>query len=129
MFRDNIEGTTDFFANYIYPHPALQPEYKWLAANYSDIPIAAPDVQFIRDGRIYVRLDTDKTDESTLINQIAIYKLVDNEWNVSNVLPADGSVTNKNIGLELDGGSYVETFIDRFGREGLRHYFEVNTKN
>lgn len=123
MFRDNIEGTTDFFANYIYPRPALQPEYHWLAANFSNSPIAAPDIHFIRNGRLYVSLD-ETTVSSTLINQIALYELLNGAWSVVKVLPIEAA-TNENIGWKLEKGSYVATLIDRFGREGLRKYFEV----
>lgn len=125
MFRDNIEGTVDYFANYIYPHPALQPEYTRLAANISSIPLLAPKIHFIRNGRVYVTLD--KITTSRLVNQIAIYKSIANEWSLFNVLPidGDGEATNKNVGLKLEKGSYVATFIDRFGLESPKNYFEV----
>lgn len=123
MFRDNIEGTTDFFATYIYRQPALQPEFNWLAANFSNIPIVAPKIHFKRNGRLFVVLD--KITESRLVNQIAIYKLIDNAWSLNKVLPVDGVATNRHVGLELEKGSYAATLIDRFGREGYKNYFEV----
>lgn len=124
MFRDNIEGTVDFFANYIYPRPALQPEYRLLAANVSNIPIAAPAVQFIRPGRLYFSFDR-TTAGGHWINQMAIYKYVDSGWSVRKILPIDGDVTNEIVKLDLEHGSYVATLIDRFGREGLKTHFEV----
>lgn len=118
LFRDNLNGTVDFFANYIYPQPALQPQYNRLAANFSSIPIVAPTFEFMHYGRLYVILD--KATESRLINQIAIYKLIDNEWSLFKVLPVEGAVTKRNVELELDEGHYVATLIDRFrGPENL----------
>lgn len=124
MFRDNIEGTRDFFATYIYPGPALQPEFHWLNVNSSDeMPIEAPEIRFIRGGRLFVNLNN--MTESRSINQIAIYKLTEGEWSVFMVLAVDGAATNKNVGLEIESGSYVATLVDRFGREGLKKYFSL----
>lgn len=123
MFRDNIQGTVDYFANYIYPYPALQPEYPWLAANFSSTPIPAPKIQVINNGNLYVNLD--KSMESRLINQIAIYKLEESKWNLFKVLPMEERLTNMNIGLEFAEGNYVATLVDRFGRESMKTYFEI----
>lgn len=122
MFRDNIEGTVDFFAQYIYPQPALQPEF--IVTNISSIPLAAPDIHFIGKDRIYIILHG--TTESRVVNRIAIYKLMTSTWNLFKVVPADGVVTNKNVGLELEEGEYVATLIDRFGSESLKRNFKVN---
>lgn len=125
MFRDNIEGTTDFFAKYIYPHPALQPEYNWLASNIPSISNLALEIRFIRDGRLHVNVDVDKIEEARFINQIAIYKWMDSAWRLFEVFPVDGAISNKSVGLDLEKGSYVATLIDRFGREGRKNYFKV----
>lgn len=124
MFRDNIEGTVDFFANYIYRHPALQPEYNWLASNFSSISNVTLEIRYRPDGGLYVNVDN-MAAESMFINQIAIYKLIDSKWRVYKVLPMDEAATNKNVGLNLNKGSYVATLIDRFGREGRKNYFKV----
>lgn len=123
MFRDNIEGTVDFFRTYIYPQPALQPEYPWLAKNFSNITIPAPKIKGITRGRLYLRLDNET--KSRLIKQIAIYKLNIDKWSLLKVLPIDETVTYKKIGLEIKKGKYVATLIDRFDREGMKTYFEI----
>ncbi|KAG4077596.1 hypothetical protein HA402_003023 [Bradysia odoriphaga] len=125
MFRDNIEGTVDFFANYIYPHPALQPEFQWLAANFSSVPIPAPEIHFTNSGRLYVTWDITSESESKFIHQAAIYKWMTDAWSLFTVLPTSGEVANENMGFELASGQYVATLIDRFGRESLRQYFKV----
>lgn len=123
MFRDNIKGTVDYFATHIYPRPALQPEFQWLAANFSSTPIAAPAVHFIQTGRMYVALN--ETSESAMVHQVVIYKWLNDAWTVSRVLPRSGEITNKDVGLELENGRYAATLFDRFGREGPHHYFDV----
>lgn len=122
MFRDNIEGTVDFFRTHIYPRPALQPEYPWLDTNSSSITIPAPKIK-VASGRLYIRFD--KSSKSSLINQIAIYKLKDNKWSLLEVLPVKATVTHKEIGPKIEKGNYVATLIDRFGREGKKTYFEI----
>lgn len=121
MFRDNIQGTRDFFSANIYPNPALQPEFTWLAKNYSHIPIEPPEINFIGTNRIYFTY-VEMLESKGLIYQIAIYKLTANRWVLFKVLSTDGSATS---GFELDKGSYIATLIDRFGREGVRRYFDV----
>lgn len=123
MFRDDIQGTVDFFARYIYSQPALQPEYHWLAGNTLSAPIQSPKIKLITGGRFYV--DLDQTTESELIHQIAVYKLKGNGFILFRVLPTDGPATDSDTGLELDNGSYAATFVDRFGREGVKSYFEL----
>lgn len=125
MFRDNIQGTVDFFATHIYPNPALQLEYPWLAAstNTSSTQIPAPKIEVNTNGGLYVGLD--KTAKSLLINQIAIYKLKENKWILLKVLRVKGLDTNKQTELELEKGDYVATLVDRFGREGMKTYFEI----
>lgn len=120
MFRDNIQGTVDYFATYIYPQPALQPQFHWLAANIS-IPIAAPKITVSSNGRLYLCLD--KMTESKFINQIAIYKLNENEWGLFKVFPVTG--LDKDHGMELEKGHYTATLVDRFGRESMKSYFEI----
>lgn len=123
MFRDNIQGTVDFFANYIYSQPALQPVYHWLAANSSSTPIAPPKITLISDRKVYVQLD--KLTESNVVNKIAIYKLKGNGWVLFKIQPSDGPATDLAIGLELEKGYYAATLIDRFEREGMKSYFEI----
>lgn len=124
MFRDNIEGTVDFFANYIYPGRALQPEFQFLAAKFSNASITvAPDVHFTDKGRLYVTWDA--TSESTLIYQIAIYKWMTNAWSLYEVLPTVGEMAFQITGLELETGRYAATLVDRFGRESDRNFFKV----
>lgn len=123
MFRDNIKGTTDFFANYIYPHPALQPEYHNLAGNFSTVSISAPKIKFVSRRRLHVKLDESLTEE--LINQVAIYKMVKHKWMLVKVGHVEGHLTNKKVGVKLPKGRYAATLIDRFGREGSKTYFKV----
>lgn len=125
MFRDNIQGTVDFFANYIYSQPALQPEYHWLAANTSSSStiINAPKIKVFVNGRLYVNLD--KMTESSLIHRIAIYKSQGNGFVLFKVLPTEGPATDLDTGLELEKGYYAATLVDRFGREGMKSYFEL----
>lgn len=124
MFRDNIEGTVDFFAKYIYPGRALQPEFQFLAAKFSNASItAAPEVHFTDKRRLYVTWDA--TSESTLIHQIAIYKWRTDAWSLYKVLPTVEDMALQNTGLELESGHYAATLVDRFGRESDRHFFKV----
>lgn len=123
MFRDNIQGTVDYFANYIYSQPALQPIYHWLAANSSSTPISPPKTTVFSGHRLYVNLN--KTAEHSLVYQIAIYKLKGNGWVLSKVLHTEGPATDFDTGLELERGYYAATLVDRFGREGMKSYFEM----
>lgn len=124
MFRDNIQGTVDFFRTYIYPQPALQLEYPWLAAstNTSITHIPAPKIEVINGG---LNAILENTTKSILINKIAIYKLEENTWSLSKVLPVKGLKTDKITGLVFEKGDYVATLVDRFGREGMKTYFEI----
>lgn len=122
LFRDNTQGTVDFFANYIYSQPALQPAYLWLAANVSSTPIPPPKVNSAHQ-RFSVNLD--KLAESSFVHQIAIYKVNGNGWVLFKVLATEGPATNLDIGIELEKGYYAATLVDRFGREGMKSHFEI----
>ncbi|KAG4076869.1 hypothetical protein HA402_006579 [Bradysia odoriphaga] len=125
MFRDNIQGTVDFFANFIYSQPALQPAFDWLYANTSIAVIPRPEVNITSDQKFYVRnLDT-STESTLLIKQIAIYKLRGSGWALIKLLPTGDGGTNWNVGLELEKGYYAATLVDRFEREGMKSYFEI----
>lgn len=123
IFRDNIQGTVDYFANYIYPYPALQPSYEWLAANTISSPIPPPKIDTSSGQKVHINLN--KAEESSLVNQIAIYKLKGNCWVLVKVLPTKGDATDLDVGLELQKGYYAATLVDRFGREGMKSHFEI----
>lgn len=123
MFRDNIQGTVDFFASFIYAQPALQPSFDWLYANVSVAAIPRPKVHITAEQKFYVKnLDTEST---MLIKQIALYKLTGSGWVLMKLLPTGVSETNWNVGLDLEKGYYAATLVDRFEREGLKSYFEI----
>lgn len=125
VLRDNFKGSVDFFRQFIYPEPALQPEYPWLATNTSSIQNLAAEIQLFPNGRFYVVLD--ETNESCIMSQIAIYKLkATREWGLFKVYSLSGAVTDKNTGVELEKGHYIATLVDRFGREGMKTYFEIS---
>lgn len=127
MFRDNEQGTVDFFRTYIYPQPALQPTFDWLYANASIAAIPRPKVGITSENKFHLE-DLDTAAESTLlIKQIAIYKLKGSGWVLIKVLPmsTEDSETKWNVGLELDKGYYYATLVDRFERESMKSYFEI----
>ncbi|KAJ6642329.1 Glycosyl hydrolase YngK, partial [Pseudolycoriella hygida] len=116
MFRDNIEGTTDFFSTYIYPHRALQPIFKSLAINPSSEPFAAPKIHFTGRGQLQVDLN-DKI-ESQQIHQIAVYIMGDSGWSLFMIVPIQTEATS--ITLELERGRYAASYVDRIGSESLK---------
>ncbi len=125
MFRDNTQGTVDFFANYIYYQPALQPAFHWLAANTSSTSLPQPKIKFTPDQRRTINLDK-TTESSNLIKQIAIYKLKGNGWVLFKVLSTvETNEIDLNVGVELEKGYYAAVFVDRFNREGMKSHFEV----
>ncbi|KAJ6643982.1 Glycosyl hydrolase YngK [Pseudolycoriella hygida] len=123
MFRDNIQGTVDFFANYIYQQPALQPAFLWLAANVTTAPILPPKVKVTSERRLHLNLV--KTTELSFVHQIAIYKSSSNGWVLVKVLPANRPATESDVGMELERGHYAVTSVDRFGRESVKSHFEI----
>lgn len=123
LFRDNTQGTVDFFANYIYSQPALQPVYHWLSANVSSTPIPQPKINVLPNQRFFVNVD--KSGKFHLIKQIAIYKLKGDGWVLYKVLPTEGTDATNANGFSMEKGYYAATLVDRFDREGMKSYFEV----